>query len=523
MMMMRTVFWTVCAVSMLGGCFVAPRDTPVGGVEGEPDGGGSGNPGGGYEYAGCANEDYNCSRLLTFYCAAEAVRLEHADGCTVDEDCTFAPVDDLCTGVATCRHPAVTLAQRAAFEAAFAREVSAYCRSNGGCHESPSCLGTRNDYRAACVAGTCQSVLKQQTISAPPPLPEALCEWTVPSAGGLCQDPGGCLVLHRDGTSPVVVLTRSALGDDVLHFIPLVTDSHLFFTTFRPVAKPVGPSRFVAMPALGGPMTDLLTLPAGTSFGSISAPAWDPAYGLWFTTDTTGASPERSVRVSPLLGGEPQVSSVAYPQITGPTSNGIAEGSNYLVAQADGLWEFYPAGGSRLVAAPDIVSIAAEGDHLVFSSCNSSGNGPCAVVAYSRSAGTTQTLIGPVDEDIRSLAIEGGAVYALSGRRLRRVPLSGGVVEVLYEGESFPQHSGTLAPRSLKVEGDRAYLGEICHRDADAPGYGTVELDLTAGTSRWLNADPAFPHVPHVVPFHGWEEPPLRNAHGFYVWQPPFP
>jgi hypothetical protein len=528
-----------CAVlvggALTGGCFVAPRDTPVGAMNGGPDGGGShggdggaggdgdGDAGGGYEFGGCENKDYGCPRLPTFYCAAEAIRLAHAGGCTVDTDCALAQVGSACTGFGSCGLPAVRTSQVAAYQAAFAAEAAVYCASNGGCHTAGQCAYPESAFAAACLQQTCQTIRLEAAIAPPPPLADALCEWTPPDAPSACTDPKECLVLHRKGAAPLVVLPASALGEDSFHYAPLVTDAQVFFTTYRSTFAPPGPARFVALPALGGPLTDLLTLPSDSTVSDIGAPAWDPSYGLWFVPHVTGAGAEQSVRVATTAGMTMSHSIVAYPNVSSPTSNGVALGSDYFVAHADGLWSYYPAGGSRVAAIPGIVSIAGDDEHVVFSACDQGSLGPCTLYRYDRAGGAVQALLGPIGEDLRTVALEGNAAYAISGRRLRRVPLGGGPAEVLYQGDGFPQHTGTLSSRTLKVAGNKVYLGQICHFDADAPGYGTVELDLDAATARWLNADPDFPYVPQLVPYHGWETWPLRNAHGLYVWQSPSP
>ncbi len=102
--------------------------------------------------------------------------------------------------------------------------------------------------------------------------------------------------------------------------------------------------------------------------------------------------------------------------------------------------------------------------------------------------------------------------------RLYRVRRAGGAVEVVYRGETFPQYGGTLAADSLKAICDKLYLGSICHYDADAPGYGTVELNLTTRQARWLNLDAAWPYVPFVAPYRGASAQRLWSAPtGVYV------
>jgi hypothetical protein len=112
----------------------------------------------------------------------------------------------------------------------------------------------------------------------------------------------------------------------------------------------------------------------------------------------------------------------------------------------------------------------------------------------------------------------GTDVYALTGRGLYRAPLTGGAPVSVYLGDDLPQHAGTLKANSLRAEGGRLFLDQACHLDADAPEYGTVELNLSIGRARWLNNDPAFPFVPQVHGRFGWDRL-LSNSTGIYAWQ----
>ncbi|HET9449264.1 MAG TPA: hypothetical protein VFO83_00185, partial [Aggregicoccus sp.] len=70
-----------------------------------------------YTYPGCANEDYNCPRLKTAYCALEAIRQKHDGSCARVEDCTLAALENDCTGSSSCGGLPIHVAGAAAFRA----------------------------------------------------------------------------------------------------------------------------------------------------------------------------------------------------------------------------------------------------------------------------------------------------------------------------------------------------------------------------------------------------------------------
>lgn len=91
-----------------------------------------------YTYPGCANEDYNCPRLKTVYCALETLRAEHAR-CEQDSDCVAAAVAGRCTGYGECPPAMVNAAGRADFQTKAAAEVERYCGASPICASIGSC------------------------------------------------------------------------------------------------------------------------------------------------------------------------------------------------------------------------------------------------------------------------------------------------------------------------------------------------------------------------------------------------
>ena len=356
-------------------------------------------------------------------------------------------------------------------------------------------------------------------VPAPAPLTQAQCQWTLP-AQSCANDAGTCLLLYPYGLKtkpPLEALTGSQLGLDTFHYNTLWGSDWLFFTTYRSNTLPPAPSRLLALPALGGALAPVLTLQQPTDrFDTIYAPAVTTGR-MWFIAEIDTAA-GRSVSLY-LSNGTPwSAATVAALNVPLPTSNGVAVGSDYFVAHADGVYSYYPAGGGRIAQLPGVVKIAVTADEVLSVSCSAIAGVGCSLHRTDRKTFVTQQLLGGVQDRVGSIAMLGAQVYVLGTLGLIRVPLAGGASEVVFKGSPFPQHTGTLDPLSLSAHNGKLTFGSICHPDADAPGYGTIELDPAARTARWLNLEPEFPLVEGVKPFRGARTDPLITSRGLYSW-----
>ncbi|MFN7134672.1 MAG: hypothetical protein ACK4N5_21515, partial [Myxococcales bacterium] len=104
-----------------------------------------------YSYPGCAPEDYNCERLLTFYCAVKHIRAKY-DGCESASDCVRGSVDAdwACTG-GLCGFDVVNAAHLEAYASELRAESARYCASTT-CIERAGCV---QPGPPACVRGRC--------------------------------------------------------------------------------------------------------------------------------------------------------------------------------------------------------------------------------------------------------------------------------------------------------------------------------------------------------------------------------
>jgi hypothetical protein len=225
-------------------------------------------------------------------------------------------------------------------------------------------------------------------------------------------------------------------------------------------------------------------------------------YGTWLLTQDEGNGP------SPLLLASGAPGALGFAVTAAPdipaTFASAADGSALFLAHTDGLYRYEAAFSGRVESRARISAVVAQDSalfatELYFTACDTFQNvGPCTL--WRKSGALAAVPLFTVDDALGSLVVRPEAAYVLGNQALYRVPRAGGPTERLYAGEPFPQYAGTLKQSSLRTDGSKLYLSQVCHFDADAPEYGTVELDLTLLSARWLNRAPGFPFLPGVQP-----------------------
>ena len=336
-------------------------------------------------------------------------------------------------------------------------------------------------------------------------LPEASCGRVESLSTTPCpRDAGTCISLLRSGQAEVNVATETD--------IPAAKNFGM-----RPIA-PAG-NGFLFM--VGTTMeTSFYYARAGAAPRVLqTAPQLDvmaianqSSYGIWYVAQPDSLTGIFSRDLMLVVGAENGGSaSVAFRNLPeAPTSNGVAVGSDYFVAFPDGLHSFNPAGGGRISPltsisgqAETIGHIAATSTDVVYLQCTEFP-ARCAVRRFDRALNQTSTLLRDLTQLVggvstgASVAVVGSHAYVLGALQLLRVPLTGGAPELVYAGEEFPQYTGTLRGGSLEAIGGKLYFGSVCFFDADAPGYGAVEVDPTSFTARWLELDANYPFVPYL-------------------------
>lgn len=330
-------------------------------------------------------------------------------------------------------------------------------------------------------------------------------------------DAGSCFALLRPGQSEVnIVVLEDILPDTYWSAIGPASGGFVFGSTAD--SEPFESSLWYAR-AGSAPRK----LQSGPRLRGI-ATADQPNYGFWYVAETQDPGVSRNLMLVAGLasGGAPVPVASNLPE---PTSNAVAVGTDYLVAFHDGLHSYYAAGGglvSPLVSVSGgserIVHIAADATDVVFLQCTTDFPYECALKSYARQGNSVAaTLISRVELLIGrssihtgfSVTLLGPHAYVLGVQNLLRIPRSGGTIERVYAGESFPQNGGTLRGESLKNIAGKLYFGSVCYFDADAPGYAAVELDPATATARWLELDPTWPFVPHLE---------TRVSNGLNAW-----
>lgn len=347
-------------------------------------------------------------------------------------------------------------------------------------------------------------------------LPEASC------GTALVQEClGPCLTWETAGQPSQTVASLVELGS--FHYVAGRTENEFLYVTMEPDG---GSALWRSID--GGAPAEITSLPPGR-LSMVSAMAAG-TYGTWL--------------VGSILSNGVNTNAIAYivnttnelavastkTQTLYPTSNGVARGSDYYVALTDGLYSFYPAGESRLYFNPPtdsatITSIAVDdAEQNIYFVRGGSGGYAVWHFSFATNEATVLTSL-PFDlvgyaMGVNALALHDGWLYVLGVRGLVRLNLTTPTtLELVYAGEPFPQYGGTLKQVGVRALGGKLYFGSICHFDADAPGYGTVELDPQALTARWLDLDPAFPRVPFVTSSEAWsdEGPVYARPGGAYI------
>lgn len=181
--------------------------------------------------------------------------------------------------------------------------------------------------------------------------------------------------------------------------------------------------------------------------------------------------------------------------------------SAYLLALEDGLYRVPLFGvnrqATRVIAVRDVTALTVT-DTGPFAYATKSSDGARSIVSGELGAMvqtrvlTTElgaTTLGVLDFD-RLVSLDDFGVWVLDRQGLATPTL-------LYGQREYVQ--GYRMVSGLVVEpfnGARVWVGEICHFDADAPGFGTVKLELPSrpgampaspGIATWVTSTPEWP------------------------------
>lgn len=230
------------------------------------------------------------------------------------------------------------------------------------------------------------------------------------------------------------------------------------------------------------------------------------------------------------VGGAEVVAALPTPLTAGFGINSLTA-SAYLLALEDGLYRVPLFGenreATRIISVRDVTALTVT-DTGPFAYATRSADGSRSVVSGDFGA-MVQTRVlttelgaktlGVLDFD-RLVSLDEYGVWVLD-RQGRATPT------LLYGQRNYVQ--GHRMVSGLVVEpfnGSRVWVGEICHFDADAPGFGTVKLELPSrpgampsspGEASWVTGTSEWPWRTPVLDAAPWDRQERSGLFGAFL------
>ncbi|MBK7862856.1 MAG: hypothetical protein IPJ65_30460 [Archangiaceae bacterium] len=340
-----------------------------------------------------------------------------------------------------------------------------------------------------------------------------------------------CLVQYQYQQTPQLLLNpvSQQLGY-TLHYLVKVTDTVTLFTTYNSVSMAAGPRRLMAIPASGvGPV--VLDEFSGTAWSTnvvAAAVAGNDVFWIYFEQSSQSSPGVYVLKRKSLVTAGPPIADVVagplvLPKLGAPLDLDLANNVAYYQTDVSGLYRVGLVGPTTAtaisgVAAPANLSAWTRvGNQLYVAECD---QGHCRVYQLQVSGGMPVPVAWPQAEAfsrIHDLVSDGARLWATDGVSIAETWFDGSHQGLRYVTQTFPQWGGHLRPHTLAYENDKLYFGQICYPDADAPRYGTVELNLQGPSARWLIGTPENPFVPHYVPAEPYGVSLGQNTRGLVV------
>lgn len=314
----------------------------------------------------------------------------------------------------------------------------------------------------------------------------------------------GCL---WDVASPGAALVfRSSLvpGESVWQDVATGPDFEVLTTTNSATNQ----RRLAAVPFAGGAPQTIEPLPSNsnvTVWGRWFQTTF--AYTLSITNQTTGQT-THALKIWRPAESPPLLELATLPSYPRARPVAVSFAGRYALALDDGLYVapmYTPGQAQRFYASNAIGAFVAtdtgsayfserQGTETVLFSASLFGSPP-TVRAIGR--GLEVKAIAPAAADELGVLTDSGVFV---------VTPSTGQARLIYAGGPFIQ--GFLRLEGLLSEAGRYYVGDLCHPDADAPEWGTVELTppsplgalpVTPGSARWITGTPSWPWSTPIV------------------------
>ncbi len=319
-----------------------------------------------------------------------------------------------------------------------------------------------------------------------------------------------CVGLFRQAQAPALIFqSQSATGGLELWYPVAVDDGYFVFAATRSTVAGIT-RELAAIPAQGGAPIDVDQWLAGTDH-QVSLPFWDGASLVYlFSYQPSAGMPYQTT----LRRWNPAAATVTVlaSGLARPAGGKIAIDSvGYVLPLQSGIWRVPRAGGAavQLAITTGITAMVMIGDDIYFAI-------PGGLYYLAPGLVPVRYSMDPVS----ALTIVDGQLVFLTPSGVMQY--DGQQVRLRYAMAQFPQFPWlqSLAPG---VNG-KVYVGQVCgDLDPDAPTYGTLELDLRHGTSRWITGTPGWPWSTPIVDFAsaGMNPSSFRNSYGIYysgVW-----
>lgn len=351
--------------------------------------------------------------------------------------------------------------------------------------------------------------------------------------GGIPLDAGcGNTCLYAVTETSLQLVWRSGLGPsaEVLWF-PVEGGLGPDFVVFTSYRTDTPRRRLVAKALRSDTLFELQ--PVGNGNVSVSGVWFQGAFHYVVTESAAVANARRTstLRVwSPeRVGGSQVVAALPTPLTAGFGINSLTA-SAYLLALEDGLYRVPLFGvnqvATRVVAVRDVTALTVT-DTGPFAYATRSEAGSRSIVSGDFGA-TVQTRVlttelgaktlGVLDFD-RLVSLDDDGVWVLDRQGVATPTLLYGQRDAL---------QGHRMVSGLVVEpfnGSRVWVGEICRFDADAPGFGTVKLELPSrpgavpsrpGAATWVTGTPEWPWRTPVLD-SSWERQQRDGLFGAFL------
>ncbi len=310
----------------------------------------------------------------------------------------------------------------------------------------------------------------------------------------------GCAVVVPE-TGNAQVFVRS--DDAFTYWYPVATNWGWHFFTSH--SSSTGSYALMAAPTDGTPAVTVQTFPAMSNLQIYGTADIGGALVYSVSQQQTLNSPWRhTLHTWSIQGGTPTQLAVLPTRPMRGAMGTVSFAGMHVLALEDGIYAvnmYQPDDVQQLYAGSNVTALHVEDTGRFYFATQ--GN-PSVIHAYSLFADEDRPVVhlGNVT-DLVELGVD-SSLAVLNDQGVWLVDLDSerpNPPQLVYATRDFPQGFPWL--QGLEANDDGAiYVGQVCHQDADAPGYGTVKLELPTGPNvtpqrmggaSWVTGTPQWP------------------------------